>query len=76
MRSLSSDFASPFTPNARAMSRLVTRAGGLSPFGAASPPIKAISSSREGKAREGLRDTAGEARLGGDDFRKGQARVI
>ncbi len=34
MRSLRSAFASPFTPKARAMSRLVTRAGGLSPLGA------------------------------------------
>jgi hypothetical protein len=32
------------------MSRLVTRAGAFSPFGAGAPPMKAISSSRDGIA--------------------------
>ena len=55
MRVLSSAFLSPLTPKARAMSRFVTRAGGFSPLGAGAPPMKAISSSRDGTQRLALR---------------------
>ena len=50
MRSFSSAFASPLTPKARAMSRLVTFAGAFSPFGAGAPLMNAINSSRDGIA--------------------------
>ena len=68
MSSLSSALASPLTPKARAMSRLVTRAGGLSPFGAAAPPMKAINSSREGSAPAWLRETAARRRAWAEEI--------
>ena len=47
------------------MSRLVTRAGAFSPFGAGAPPMKAISSSRDGIAARSARPAP---RRGGEGY--------
>ena len=52
------------------MSRLVTRAGGFSPLGAGAPPMKAMSSSRDGSAAA-LGEAGAATRREGDGFGKG-----
>ena len=66
MSNLSSVLAAPLTPNARATSRLVTRAGGLTPFGAGAPERKASTSSREGRASVGASASAAPRAPGRD----------